>query len=119
MTGSKCLLVEDEYLIRLTLAELLADEGFEVLEAGTAEDALGLLVRNPDVGLLLTDIQLPGSVDGITLVRRARERMPSLPVIYMTGRGSLAAEPGDNEIVLAKPFLPSDVCAAAHRLTRR
>ena len=118
MTGLKCLIVEDEYLIRLTIAEVLADDGFAVLEAATADEALGLLQRNPDIGLLLTDIQLPGSIDGLELVRRARERAPGLPVIYMTGRG-VAAASGGNEIVLAKPFLPSEVCAAARRLTGR
>ncbi|MBV9757345.1 MAG: response regulator [Alphaproteobacteria bacterium] len=118
MTVPKCLLVEDEYLIRLTLAEALADEGFAVLEAASADEALNLLRRNPDIGLLLTDIQLPGSVDGHGLVRRAREHAPSLPVIYMTGRG-VAAASDPNAVVLTKPFLPSEICAAARRLTGR
>lgn len=119
MTGSKCLLVEDEYLIRLTIAEVLAEEGFDVLEAATGDEAVELLQRNADIGLLLTDIQLPGSVDGLGLVRRARERAPALPVILMTGRGpgAASADAGANTIVLAKPFLPSEVCAAARRLT--
>ena len=122
MTRSKCLLVEDEYLIRLTLAEVLADNGFEVLEAGTADEALDMLQREPEIELLLTDIQLPGSVDGFEVVRRAREGAPSLPVIVMTGRGAprnAKADAGSNLVFLAKPFLPSELCAAARRLTGR
>ena len=112
------MIVEDEFLIRLTLAEALADEGFQVIEAASGDEALAALLANPGIALLLTDIQLPGKLDGVALARSARQHLPQIPVIFMTGRpDSLsrnATSPGD--VFIAKPYLPSEVCAAARRL---
>ncbi|HTW29416.1 MAG TPA: response regulator [Acetobacteraceae bacterium] len=114
----KLLFVEDEFLIRLTVAEALSDDGFEVLEAASGEEALQLLGADPSVALLLTDLQLPGKIDGGELVRRARETRPDLPVILVTGRpeqrASAAASPRD--MVIVKPYLPSEVSAAVRRM---
>jgi CheY-like chemotaxis protein len=118
MSGPKIMIVEDEFLIRLTLAEALTDEGFEVVEAANGDEALSALRDNPGIALLLTDIQLPGQLDGVALARAARQHLPRIPVIFMTGRpDSLsrdATSPGD--VFIAKPYLPSEVCATARRL---
>jgi len=121
MAGPKVLVVEDEFLIRLTLAEALSDEGFEVLEAATADEALGLVRNDDGIELLLTDIQLPGKLDGIGLAREARLHAPVLPVIFMTGRPESVIQAGRSgrDAFIAKPYLPSEVCAAARRLTGR
>ena len=115
----RVLVVEDEFLIRLTLTEALGDEGFEVLEAETGDAALPMLTPGSGIGLLLTDIQLPGSLNGRALVDRVRRTMPNLPVIYMTGRpdpqGAAPASPLD--VFIAKPYTLADICAAAKRLT--
>jgi CheY-like chemotaxis protein len=118
MAGRTILIVEDEFLIRLTLAEALADEGFEILEASTAAEALALLRHSTDVALLLTDVQLPGGMDGVQLASAARLSAPHLPVIYMTGRPESAsrATTSARDAFIAKPYLPSVVCAAARRL---
>ncbi len=116
-SGPRLLLVEDEFLIRLTLAEVLQDAGYEVMEAEDADEALAQLAQGP-VDLLLTDIQLPGPADGNELAKRVRALIPELPVIFMTGR----PEPGGTrlagvrELTIAKPYLPSEVCAAVARL---
>ncbi len=122
MTAAKCLIVEDEYLIRLTIAEALTDSGFEVLEAGSGAEALELLEQHPDIALLLTDIQLPGNLDGTRLAQMARERAPALPVIFATGRLPETVTTGAGsarDVFITKPFLPSEVCAVAERLTGR
>jgi DNA-binding response OmpR family regulator len=115
----RVLVVEDEFLVRLTLTEALADEGFEVVEAETADAALPALAADPDIRLLLTDVLLPGTLDGIGLAERARALRPELAVIFMTGRPD--SVPGtrqsDNEAFIAKPYLPSEVTAAVRRLT--
>ena len=112
------LVVEDEFLIRLTLAEILADEGYVVLEADSGDDALKLLQSDPAIAILLTDIQLPGSLDGRALVRRAREDRPDLPVIFMTGRPPASGDgsSGIEATYVAKPYLPSEICNAVRRL---
>ena len=115
----RVLVVEDEFLIRLTLSEALGDEGFEVLEAETGDAALPMLTDGSGIRLLLTDIQLPGSLNGLALVDRVRQAMPDLPVIYMTGRpdpdGAAQASPLD--VFIAKPYTLTDICDAAKRMT--
>ncbi len=114
----RVLVVEDEFLIRLTLSEVLADEGYDVMEAGSGDEAMQLLEASAEIAVLLTDIQLPGSLDGRALARRVRETRPELPVIFMTGRpdavGELAS--GTKDLYIAKPYLPSEICAAVRRL---
>ncbi|MEJ1977589.1 MAG: response regulator [Acetobacteraceae bacterium] len=117
-TRARVLVVEDEFLIRLTLSEVLADEGYDVLEAETGDAALVLLENDPSISVLLTDVQLPGSLDGRALVQRVRQTIPDLPVIYMTGRpDSMTGQAtGAREMYVAKPYLPSDICAAIQRM---
>lgn len=119
--SQRIMLVEDEFLIRLTLSEVLADEGYEVIEAATGDDALQLLQDGADIRVLLTDIQLPGVLDGHALVEQARLLLPNLPVIFMTGRpDAAAARPGRiDEAVVAKPYLPSDICRAIKAMLER
>jgi CheY-like chemotaxis protein len=79
------LLVEDDPLVRGTLAEALTEAGFEVLEAADAESALHVVASREDISALLTDINLPGA-DGFVLARAARRIRPDLPVVYASGR---------------------------------
>ena len=115
----RILVVEDEFLIRLTLTEALGDEGFEVLEAETGDAALPMLEPGSGIRLLLTDIQLPGSLNGFALVNRARQAMPDLPVIYMTGRPDpdSSASASRLDVFISKPYTLTDICDAAKRLT--
>ena len=115
----RVLLVEDEFLVRLTLAEALADEGFDVLEAVSGDEALPLIETDDRIVLLLTDIQLPGKLNGLNLVRLARRLRPDLPVIYMTGRPDTMAglTVAERDVFIAKPYVPSEVTAAVRRLT--
>jgi CheY-like chemotaxis protein len=119
--SSRVLIVEDEFLIRLTLAEVLSDEGYTVIEAETADEAVKLLQAGPPIDVLLTDIQLPGQLDGKALVRHVRETQPDLPVIFMTGRPDTmdGRSPDSKEVYVAKPYLPSEICAAVRRMLGR
>ncbi len=115
----RILVVEDEFLIRLTLSEALGDEGFEVLEAETGDDALPLLQAGSDIRLLLTDIQLPGTLNGHALVQRVRQTMPNLPVIFMTGRleQDMGTSASPLDVFISKPYTLTAICDAAKRLT--
>lgn len=115
---SKVLVVEDEFLVRLTLVEALSDEGFQVLEAETGDAALPILQDCREISLLLTDIQLPGTINGRTLALKARENLPNLPIIFMTG-GSNAEEPDGSaqNVFISKPYTLANVCRTARRLT--
>ncbi len=91
------LLVEDDELVRIVTADLLAEMGYDVREAETAEGALAVL--DEAVEVLVTDIGLPDA-DGRELARRARERAPGLAVVIATG------DPGeeDGAVWLTKPY---------------
>lgn len=113
----RVLVVEDEFLIRMTLSEALGDEGFEVLEAETADAALPMLEADSRIDLLLTDIQLPGVLNGRTLAQKVREHNPSLPIIFMTGRPDPMDRASELEVFISKPYTLNDICEAARRLT--
>ena len=116
---SRILVVEDEFLIRLTLVEALSDEGFDVAEAETGDMALPMLEADSSIDVLLTDIQLPGELDGKRLAQRARETRPDLPVLFMTGRPDPVAEAAASPLdrYIAKPYTLSDICSAVRSLT--
>jgi DNA-binding response OmpR family regulator len=102
------LVVEDEFLISEWVAQSLSEQGFAVQTAGNADDALEHLASD-HIDVLFTDINLPGTMDGAALARRAREMMPNLPVIYASARvtmlGPEARVPG--AIILPKPYEPA------------
>jgi CheY-like chemotaxis protein len=75
LSGKAILVVEDETLIRLWAADILEENGFSVLEATDADAALKVLESRPDVRLLFTDVQMPGSLDGMELARKVHRRL--------------------------------------------
>ena len=101
----RVLLVEDEALVRLSTAEMLAALGHEALEAENAEDALRLLRTTDRIDLLLTDVGLP-DMDGRNLALQAVDMLPGLPVIFATGYADAWIDPSGGTAVfrLAKPY---------------
>ncbi|WP_158811815.1 response regulator [Beijerinckia sp. L45] len=110
------LVVEDEPLILDIVADELNDAGFHVLQATTGEEAVAILEGNQAVDLLLTDIRLPGLLDGWGVAERARERFTTLPVIYVTGYSGEPARQVPDSILIMKPYRPSAVVKAAQGL---
>ena len=81
----KVLLVEDEPLIREVMAELLALAGFDVTATTTGDEAV-VLLANDGFTVLLTDVTMPGIIDGIRLAEHARALHPGLPIVFVSGR---------------------------------
>ena len=82
---TKVLLVEDEPLIREVMAELLEDAGFDVVATCSGDEA-AILLAEDGFSVLLTDVTMPGAIDGIALAEHAREVHPGLPVVFVSGR---------------------------------
>ena len=101
------LLVEDEADIRTVLAEVLEEAGHEVVEAETGDSAALLLDRSAAFDMLVTDINMPGLLDGIALAARFRKRHAARPILYVTGRPDalrqVAMRP-HREAALFKPY---------------
>jgi CheY-like chemotaxis protein len=112
----RIMLVEDDFLVRLSLSETLSDEGWEVVQAETGEEAVSLLESLDGLALLMTDMQLSGAVDGRAVAAAARVRSPDLPVLFMTGRPeSVGDAKGPRDVIVSKPFLPSEIAAHVRR----
>ncbi len=115
------LLVEDEDVVRAVAAEQLRDLGYRVLEAKNGVAALRLLQGAGRVDLLVTDVGLPGGLNGRQVADQARESRPSLPVLFITGyAGSVLKEqlaPGME--VIGKPFALDALAARVQRLVPR
>ena len=114
------LVVEDEDLIRLLVTEELAEAGFEICEAETGDRAAALIEASPAMfRLLVTDIHMPGHLDGIAVAHLLRSRCPSVPIIYTTGRPDVLddmALQGAQDALLAKPYSPSDLLKVVKRV---
>jgi CheY-like chemotaxis protein len=83
---ARILVVEDDVFLRYALAEWLRDDGHEVVEAVSGDEAATVLSSIMTVDLVITDVQMPGSLNGLQLARNIRAAFPSLPVIVVSGQ---------------------------------
>jgi CheY-like chemotaxis protein len=86
------LIVEDDQLLKLLTVDIVEEAGFVALEAGSADEAVAILESRSDIALLLTDIDMPGSMDGLKLAHAVRNRWPPIKVIVVSGRVRLLEE---------------------------
>jgi len=84
------LVVEDEMLLRLRAVDMVEDAGFTSVEAVDADEAVAILESRSDIALLFTDIQMPGSMDGLKLAHAVYERWPPIKIILVSGQLKLA-----------------------------
>jgi two-component system, response regulator PdtaR len=98
------LLVEDEILIRLVVAEELAEAGFRVIQAANGDEAVKILQSSIPLDLVMTDVRMPGSVDGLRLAALVRAGWPELKIVMMSGH--LLGPPPDLQVdlFLSKPY---------------
>jgi two-component system, response regulator PdtaR len=102
-TRSAILVAEDEVLIRLEIAEQLRGAGYTVIEAANAHEAIELLRHSADVKVLISDIQMPGSIDGVGLARLVRAEFPAIKIVLASGH--LPAAGGvEHDGFFRKPF---------------
>jgi CheY-like chemotaxis protein len=85
------LVVEDEMLLRMRTVDMVEDAGFTSVEAVDADDAVAILESRSDIALLFTDIQMPGSMDGLKLAHAVHERWPPIKIIVVSGQLKLAS----------------------------
>lgn len=114
------LLVEDEFLVRMVGADILTEAGFQVVEAANGDEALTMLQDRNDVRVLFTDIDMPGSLNGLELARMAHNRWPHIAVLIVSGK----VRPGPDELppgghFIGKPYQPAAVVKRIHGMLRR
>ena len=105
------LVVEDEFLIRDAVAEELKEAGFNVVLAENADHAIAILEARQDIHLLFTDIDMPGSMDGLKLAAAVRDRWPPVHIIITSGKVRPPEIPA-HALFIAKPYLGRSLVAA-------
>lgn len=95
-------------MVRMVAVDILSDCGLLLYEAADADEALGVLEKHSDVGLVFTDINMPGPIDGLTLVQRIHTIWPKIEIIVTSGRERLLdRQLPDHGSFLPKPYQPS------------
>ncbi len=117
--GSKpvVLVVEDEALTRQCAAMIVETAGFHAVAVSNADEAISVLERRDDIRAVFTDVQMPGFMDGIGLVRIVRDRWPAVAALVTSGKTSITeADLPSGVPFLPKPYLPSQIEAALGEL---
>ncbi len=113
----KILVVEDEPLIRLGLATVIEEAGYEVLEAANAGDAIKSLEADRNIRLVLTDVDMPGGMDGIRLAHYVRDRWPPIQLIVISGKvGVQAGQLPTGAKFVGKPYHEPALLNMVHSL---
>ena len=105
LSVSTVLVVEDDETLRMCAANVVADAGFTAIEAANADEAVAILESRSDIALLFTDVQMPGSMDGLRLARTVHDRWPAIKIILASGRVELSERDRPvNSRYFQKPF---------------
>jgi CheY-like chemotaxis protein len=111
------LVVEDESIIRMQAVVIIEEAGYNVVEACNADEAIAILKTREDIGIVVTDIEMPGSMDGIKLARAIRDQWPPIELIITSGRYRVRINqlpPGAQ--FMPKPYTPNVLVTAISRL---
>lgn len=119
ISSSTILIVEDEAIIRFELIDLFEEEGYRVFGAADADEAIAILDEHGEVRVVLTDIEMPGSMNGLKLAHYIRDRFPPTLLLVASGRVSVpASEMPEHSAYLAKPFDPAAMLRKIDEMTR-
>lgn len=110
------LLVEDDPIIRMDVLSIIEEAGFEVIEATNADDAILILEARADISVVFTDIEMPGSMNGLKLAFAVRDRWPPVTIIIASGRIRPQPDEMPTEVTfLRKPYSEAAVLKAVQQ----
>ena len=114
------LVVEDEMLLRMRAVDMVEDAGFTSVEAVDADEAVAILESRSDIALLFTDIQMPGSMDGLGLAHAVHARWPPIKIILVSGQLKLAdIDIPANSRFFGKPLVSGEMIAELQNMIGR
>jgi CheY-like chemotaxis protein len=103
--GPIVLIVEDDPFLRMLAVDIIEEAGFVALEAGDADEAVALLESRLDISLLFTDVEMPGSMDGLKLAHAVRARWPLIKILVVSGKARLQlCDLPSNSCLVEKPY---------------
>ncbi len=107
------LVVEDDALVRAEAVDLCEEAGFTTYEAKNADEAIRLMERHPDIRVLFTDVEMPGTMDGLKLARAVRDRWPPVTILVTSGRVKVGKDDmPENGLFFSKPYPPDQIIKA-------
>jgi len=114
------LVVEDEMLLRMRAVDMVEDAGYTSVEAVDADEAVAILESRSDIALVMTDIQMPGSMDGLKLAHTVHERWPPIRIILVSGQLKLSTAeiPADSRF-FGKPLEAAEMIAKIQNMIGR
>ncbi len=119
-TRHTVLVVEDELLIRMCSVATLEDAGYRVLEAGNSAEALAILARPNIVAILMTDVRMPGDMDGLGLVARVRIDRPDIRSVVVSANVTSDEACNAGAVgMIVKPFMAETLVSAIHTTIKR
>jgi len=112
------LIVEDEFLIRMNAIDMIRAAGFDVVEAANADEAILILENRRDITVVFTDIQMPGSMDGLKLAAAVRGRWPPIKIVTTSGNARVTEDdlPSGSRF-LPKPYSAEEIATTLRELT--
>jgi CheY-like chemotaxis protein len=111
------LIVEDDPLLRMLAVEVVGEAGYVAIEAGNADEAVALLESRLDISLLFTDVDMPGSIDGLKLAHAVRDRWPPIKIVIVSGKVRLQpTELPSNSCFVRKPYQTAAMVAKLRSL---
>jgi CheY-like chemotaxis protein len=120
-TSATILVVDPDILVRMVIADYLRDCGYKVVEGVNADDVLAVLAAGRKIDVILTEVQLAGSIDGFELARQIRETHPDIDVILASGVSRVADKASDlcDDGPLEKPYHPQEIVRRINILRER
>jgi CheY-like chemotaxis protein len=111
------LVVEDDLLLRMDAVDIVKSAGFDAVEAGNADEAISILEARPAIHVVFTDIQMPGSMDGLKLAKFVKDRWPPIRILTTSGRVKITGNdlPHGGRF-LPKPYSPAQVIGTLREL---
>jgi CheY-like chemotaxis protein len=111
------LIVEDEFLLRMDAVDMIRAAGFEAVEAANADQAIEILESRLDITVVFTDIQMPGSMDGLKLAQAVRGRWPPIKIVATSGHVHVTeTDLPDGGRFLPKPYSPHQIAGVLREL---
>jgi CheY-like chemotaxis protein len=112
------LIVEDEFLIRMDAVDMITKAGFEAVEAANADEAIEILERRLDIHVVFTDVEMPGSMDGLKLAAAIRGRWPPIEILATSGLpGIRKTDLPSGSRFLPKPYSAPEIVRTLREMT--
>ncbi len=114
------LVVEDDAIVRAEAIDLCEEAGFTTYEAKNADQAIRMLERHSNIRVLFTDVEMPGTMDGLKLARAVRDRWPPVTIMVTSGRVKVGKDDmPENGLFFAKPYPPNGIVKALNEIAAK